>query len=311
MTAIPDAVLTWRELLAAQCQVLARRQALAAGMSEHAWNWRHSSGRWQALLPGVSMAHLGPPSAEQLAWAAVLHCGDGAALTADWALLRQGFRLAEQPFVLHVAVPEGRVVRAGGRLSDDLLVVPHQVRRLSTIVHPARSPAVVRAAPAVLHAAAHAGSDRAAEWRVAAVVQQRLATPGQLREALAQMPRVHRRALVRAVLDDVELGAHATSELDFLRLLRRNGLPSPDQLQRLVRADGKRYVDAWWKRQRVAAEIDGAHHVEVGQWDADTLRANAVVVAERHDRVLLLRFTGGNLRHDELLVVRQLRDALR
>lgn len=61
---------------------------------------------------------------------------------------------------------------------------------------------------------------------------------------------------------------------------------------------------------RVAAEVDGAHHVEVGQWDADTLRANAVVIAERHDRVLLLRFTTGNLRHDELAVAAQLRKAL-
>jgi hypothetical protein len=47
----------------------------------------------------------------------------------------------------------------------------------------------------------------------------------------------------------------------------------------------------------VGAEVDGAHHIEVGTWDDDTLRANAVVVAARGDRMLLLRVTAGNLRH--------------
>jgi len=40
------------------------------------------------------------------------------------------------------------------------------------------------------------------------------------------------------------------------------------------------------------------------------LRGNDIVVSERHDRVLLLRFTTGNLRHDEPAVARQLRSAL-
>jgi very-short-patch-repair endonuclease len=161
-----------------------------------------------------------------------------------------------------------------------------------------------------MHAAAHASSDRAAEWRVAAVVQQRLATATQLIEALDAMPRMRRRALVRAVLADVRDGAQAQSELDLLRLLRRHRLPRPDGLQRLVRASGKRYLDAWWERQRVAVEVDGAHHLDVGQWSHDVLRANAVVVAERHDRVVLLRFTTGNLRHDVSQVVDQLRAVL-
>lgn len=309
---VPPSAVDWRGLLDAQCGVLARRQALASGMSVRAWDWRHRSGRWRALLPGVSVAHTGEPTDEQLAWAAVLHCGAGAALTGDWALVRQGWRLAERPTVVHVAVPEGRVVRAGARLRADrpVTVVAHQVRRLPSLVHPARTPPVVWVAPALLHAVAHAPSDRAAEWRVAAVVQQRLTDVAHLRSALAAQPRLRRRALVRIVLDDVEHGAQALSELDLLRLLRAHGLPLPDRLQRLVRADGKRYLDAWWERQRVAVEVDGAHHLEVGQWDADVLRANAVVVAERHDRVLLLRFTTSHLRHDQATVAGQLRPVL-
>lgn len=180
------------------------------------------------------------------------------------------------------------------------------MRGLDVLRHPVRLPPVVRVAPALLHAAAWAPSERAAEWRVAAAVQQRLVLPSDVRAALAVLPRLARRRLVAAVLDDVELGAHAASELDLLRFLRRHGLPRPDRLQRPVRTGRLRYLDAWWERQRVCAEVDGAHHRSAGTWDDDTLRANDVVVTERHDRIVLLRFTAANLRHDAPRVAAQL-----
>jgi very-short-patch-repair endonuclease len=302
----------WQQLLLAQDHVLARAQALSAGMTEDAWQWWIERGGAQRLLPGVAVGHRGEPSRRQCAWAAVLHCGAGAALTGDMALIEHGMRLSSPPTAVHVAVPPERVVRRGAVLALDvpLPVVPQRCKGLDAWRHPVRQPPTVRVPVAALHAAAHARSDRAAEWRIAAVAQQRLTTVQHLRDALEQMPRLPRRALVTATLLDVEHGAHAGSELAFLRLLRKHGLPEPDRLQRLVRADGKRYLDVWWERQRVAVEVDGAHHVEVGQWDDDVLRANDVVIVERHDRVLLLRFTTGNLRHDERAVVRQLRAAL-
>jgi very-short-patch-repair endonuclease len=302
----------WHELLARQEGVLSRRQALASGMSGHAWSWRLTSERWSTLLPGVALSRPGAPTEAQLAWGAVLHCGEGAALTADLGLVVHGFRLGDQPDRIRVAVPEGRVVRraavrAGNRLVP---VAAQQVRGLDGLRHPVKQPPVVKVAPAALHAAAHAPTERAAEWRIAAVVQQRLTTADRLARELQQMPKLRRRALIATVLGDVAEGAQAGSELAFLRFLRRHGLPEPDRLQRLVRANGKRYIDAGWDRQRVVAEIDGAHHMEVAQWGADVLRANAVVVAERHDRLLLLRFTTGNLRHDGDEVAEQLRAAL-
>jgi hypothetical protein len=214
---------------------------------------------------------------------------------------------------IHVAVPEDRLVVARVLTPVEgrgVRVVPRRVTRLSDLRHPARQPPAVRVPAAVLHAAAWAVSDRAAEWRVAAAVQQRRVTVPDLRQALAAMPRLPRRALVDAVLDDVEHGAHAASELDFLRFLRRWHLPRPDALQRPVRHGGLRYLDAWWERQRVVAEMDGAHHRLVGSWDDDLLRANGVQLVERHDRLLLLRFSAGNLRHDAALVAAQLREAL-
>jgi hypothetical protein len=246
-------------------------------------------------------------------WAAVLLGGPGAALSGDWALRAAGLPVSTAG-PLQVAVPAERRVatrRLQARDQEPLLVRPHRVARPASLVHPAARPSRLRVAPAALHAASWAASGRAAEWRLASVVQQRLVTPAALRTALADMVALPRRTLLQRVLADVELGAHAQTELDLLVLLRRHRLPRPDCMQLAVRDTGLRYLDAWWERQRVAAQVDGAHHREAAAWDADVLRANEVVVAARADRILLLRLTGGNLRHDEAAVARQLRLALR
>lgn len=213
-----------------------------------------------------------------------------------------------------VALPNGRVVapqRTPFSPGHHLQLQPHRVLRLHEVVHPVRKPPVVRAAPALLHAAAWATSPRAAEWRVAAAVQQRVVTPPQVREAQAVLQRLPRRSLVSTVLDDVELGAHARGELDFLAFLRLYGLPLPDRLQRPVRvATRLRYLDAWYDRQQVGLEVDGAHHRSAGEWEQDLLRNNSLAVAHRDDRLLLLRFTPGQLRHDALRVAALLRQAL-
>jgi very-short-patch-repair endonuclease len=292
--------------------VLARRQALRGGLTEDQWQWRLDSSRWQPLLPGVVVTHTGPVTPRQQCWAAVLVAGRGACLSGDAALSTSGMPLGELS-AIHVAVPEDRLVVARVLAPVEgrgVRVVPRRVTRLSDLRHPARQPPGVRVPAAVLHAAAWAVSDRAAEWRVAAAVQQRRVTVPDLRQALAAMPRLPRRALVNAVLDDVEHGAHAASELDFLRFLRRWHLPRPDALQRPVRLGSLRYLDAWWERQRVAAELDGAHHRDVAQWEHDVLRANDVLVAGRRSGTVLLRFTTGNLRHDGARVAAQLASAL-
>jgi hypothetical protein len=301
----------WSDLLEQQDRVISRRQALLGGLSEDQWQWRLDSGRWQPVLPGVAVAHTGEVTDGQRAWAAVLYAREGAHLSADAALLQLGMKLPS-PREIHVVT--SRELRpqwfnASGE-SAAVRLVPHRLKHADQWKHPVKQPATLRAAPAALHAAAWAVSDRAAEWRVAAAVQQRLVRPADLRRALDQMPQVHRHALMGEVLDDVEFGAHAASELDFLRFLRRHALPPPDRLQRPVRAGKICYLDGWWERPRVSAEIDGAHHRLVGAWDDDALRANDVVLVERHDRILLLRFTRGNMRHDEARVAEQLRAVL-
>lgn len=90
-----------------------------------------------------------------------------------------------------------------------------------------------------------------------------------------------RRQLLLRVLTDCAGGAHALPERSFRLLLRRNGLPMPDQQVPRLDTDGRRrYLDAAWRRYRLRVEIDGAAHREVRQWWADLERTNALVLLD-------------------------------
>jgi very-short-patch-repair endonuclease len=299
----------FRVLLAVQDGVLARRQWLAAGGTAKAWNWKLRLNLWQPVIPGVVVTHSGLPTDRQLAWASVLHAGSDAALSGDAALLEHGFQLRKVDR-LDVVVPKPRRVVGSDLLGGRRLVC----RTLTTMdplaLHAGGVPSVTPAA-AALRAASWSTSERAAEWRLAAVVQQGLTTPQLLRTTLQTMTDLDGREAFSRILDDVELGADAGSELEFLKFLRRHGLPEPDELQVLVRtATGQRYLDGRYVRQRVAVEIDGAHHRDVAQWNADALRALQLAVVRRGSGETVIRLTTGNLRHDGPEVARLLRELL-
>jgi hypothetical protein len=283
------------KLLDSQDGVIARRQALKSGMTDEAWEWRITSGRWRRLVPGVAVNHTGEPTRRQLAWAGRLHAGDASLLSGDVALELRGFKGPLTTDIDVVVPAEQRTVRA--LLLPKVEVVPHRTTRLRTGRWSVAGLPCVDPHLAVLHAAAWAPDDRGAEWRVAAAVQQRKTSVPQLRATLVQLPRLKRRVLLRAVLDDVELGAHAGTELAFLRFCRTYGVPLPDSLQLAVRQGSRRHhLDARYTRRRVTVELDGAHHRDAGQWSADTLRTLRVAAAMPGEQVL--RLTMNNLRHD-------------
>ena len=300
----------WQAIAAQQGGVLARRQALRNGMSEDAWQWKLDLGLWTPVLPGVVATHSGDPTRRQLHRAAVLKAGEGAALAGDAALLEVGFPFKDLD-VVDVAVgdrPAGKSLPLG----NELVYRPHSVRGLSRMLTELDGMPTMTCAFAVLMAAAWAPSDRAAEWRLATAVQRDLAAPDELRSALVGLPKLRRRDLVSTVLDDVELGAHAMSELDFLRVCRRFRVPVPDELQVKVRAGGRtRYLDGRYRRQGVRFEVDGAHHRTVEGWEADAQRGNDIAIATRGAGEIQLRFTGSQVRHQGHEVARQLRAALR
>jgi hypothetical protein len=121
------------------------------------------------------------------------------------------------------------------------------------------------------------------------------------------MPRAHRRALVLETLRYAEGGAEALSEIDLVNVCRRYGLPLPtQQLARRDRRGRQRYLDAYWRRCRLHVEVDGAWHLDVDQWWADTSRQNDLWVAG--DRVL--RFPAWVVRRHPAEVAAQIRAAL-
>ena len=301
---IPSSI---HELLLRQDGVLARTQALRHGMSEHTWNWQRRR-FWKAVLPGVVISHTGVPTDRQRAWAAVLHGGTDALLHGDAALLDHGFKIDLAQ--VDVAVPFPRRVRAASLLGGPKLLC-HTLDALDPAASRAFGPPVAAVACAALRAADWSSTPRAAAWRLAAVVQRGLTTAETMRVELAKMSEIGCRDLLTRVLDDVAYGAHAGSELEFLEFLRSHGLPEPDRLQVLVRTEtGKRYLDGRYDRQKVSVEVDGAHHMEVAQWDADALRSLELAVARRGSGETVIRLTMGNMRHDGPKVATLLRDAL-
>jgi hypothetical protein len=167
-----------------------------------------------------------------------------------------------------------------------------------------------RAAPARVLAASTFARARPACGLLAAGVQQRLVTAAQLHSAVAANPRLRHRHAMQMAVQDIAQGAGALSEIDFVRLCRRYGLPLPEQQAvRVDRSGRRRYLDAAWTTRtgrRLVAEIDGALHLAPRRWWDDQLRQNELVLGGD----LVLRFPTVLVRHEEQLVVAQLRRGL-
>jgi very-short-patch-repair endonuclease len=113
-----------------------------------------------------------------------------------------------------------------------------------------------------------------------------------------------------AAVADIGGGAEALSEIDFVRLCRRHGLPAPVQQLRRDPSGRRRYLDATWRRadgRLVVVEVDGALHLAARRWWDDQLRQNELALAD----ALVLRFPSVVVRTKERLVASQLRRALR
>jgi hypothetical protein len=288
------APLTWQELAARQDDVLGWRQALDAGLPQAAWDWKLERGLWRSLGPGVAVLHSGTPDEQQLRWGAEIHAGEGAAISGDASLVYFGVRRLT-PVTIDVAVPVRRAVRSVTH--EQFSMTPHRVTGLSqwSAGHPHLC--LVHVEAATLHAVAWAASDEAAEERLTMVVQQRKTTVAALRIVLEQMQRLPRRGLVTVVLDDIEFGATAASELDYLRFCRGHGLPVPDEMQVRLWIGTTRYLDARYRQLKISVEIDGGHHMWVEQWNADTLRSLELAVASRGTGELSIRITRAMMRH--------------
>ncbi|GAA2708707.1 hypothetical protein ACFY2R_04320 [Micromonospora olivasterospora] len=237
------------------------------------------SGRWRSICRGVLLCGNGRLTRDQQLWAAVLATGPRAVLAGPTAAAEAGVRgLRAEP--LHVLVPASR--RAGRtalrRLPVDMpAVVVHRTAVLPAAHLQLARPPRTTTARAVVDAAGWARTVDEAQTVLAASCQQRRVLPGEVLAVVDALPRARRRHLIRQTMADVAGGAQALSELDFLALCRRHGLPRPDLQQRRTDAGGRiRWLDAYWRRWRLHVEVDGAHHMDVRHWAADMRRQNDI-----------------------------------
>ena len=297
MAQLPRAL--W-EIARVQESVLGRDQLLAT-MTAGALDAQVAAGRWQRPAPSVYVLHNGPLSVAQQWWVASLAVGPLAGRTAlaSWGL--QGWPSD------HVEVLVRRGEHPHRPRGFPLLV--HESRRFGDVdIHPARQPRRVRVERAAIDAAAWTRQPRAACGLLASIVQQRLTSASRLATCLSAAGAVRHAGLLRIVLQDIEGGAQAMTEVDLGRICRRYGLLLERQV---VRRDGqgrRRFVDARVKApggRSVLVEVDGALHLVAMTYWADMSRGNELVIA----RANVLRFPSIALHIDEATVGDQLRRA--
>lgn len=293
--------LTW--LLFRQHGVISRRQALRF-MTPKRVRTKLDSDRWRSVHRGVYVTHTGPVTAEQRDWIAVLAAGAGRPtyLAGLSALRVLGFRWRNHGGI-HVLLPAKR----RDQNAPDGVVV-HRTRSLpAQDRNRVTAPPTTTASRSIVDAAQWASSDDEARTIVASGFQQRLVGGDDIDQVLSRMPVAHRRALITRTAKDARDGSESTSELDFIALCRRGGLPEPSR--QVVRTDAsgrRRYLDAYFEEWGLHVEIDGGHHLRVDQWWADMKRQNELWIAG--DRVL--RFPAWLVRERPDEVIAQLYRAL-
>jgi hypothetical protein len=248
--------------------------------------------------------HNGPLTREQRWFVARMHGGPRALLTGFTAAEAFGLSGWERSCV-DVLVP------LGARRSQNCPIPMrlHRRRDWDSVRTHGRS-GVHHRADALLVAAASFDAPRAACGLLAAAVQQRLVEVDALAHALELAQRTRHRRALRSAVNDISQGSQALSEIDFVRLCRRFGLPAP--MQQAVRRESggrRRYLDASWRRRDgrlVVVEVDGALHLNAKRWWADQLRQNEITLGD----AIVLRFPSVIVRTQPDVVAAQLRRAL-
>lgn len=267
---IPDTV---RSLLAQQDNVVATWQLPQS--ARRAAKRASKRGDWQSLTARTYLAAPSQASASQRAWAAALHCGLSARLSARNALTLHGWD-EELGAPFHVAVPHCVQPRPGPEWL--------KIHRLSLEpTGPAAQPPRTSANLATAHAAAWARTDREAAFVVISVLQQRLTAPVRLVETLTHMPRLPRRALIAELAAEFKGGSHSLNELDFAALCRRYKVPSPQRQTRRIDSSGQlRAIDVEFQTTSgrvLRLEIEGVQHLDPLNYFDDINRHNRLQIA--------------------------------
>jgi hypothetical protein len=250
--------------------VIARREALEAGLTEKQIEGRLASGRWTLAVSGVYLVTGAPRLWQQPVMVAYLAGPDGTVVSHLTAAALLGFH--DPPPVPHVTVPRS----ASGRLGT------------AAVVHRSRTPIDPRdvwrvgplscTAPArtLVDCAAILGHDALCELVDVALCRE-LANPAAVRAAAGRVGRRPGRKglpLIEQVLEVWDAGPRPGSpaEMRLLRRLVQWGFPTPERQIKVRDARGRVVgrVDLGWKALKIGFEYDGAefHGARRAEFDA-------------------------------------------
>jgi hypothetical protein len=279
-------------LLLEQDGIIARWQVLAAG---HDDNWIENRLRrreWARVHRGVYVAHTGPVTWRQQAWAALLFywpaalCGRSAVhLTSSGA--SSGDRPVG-PLPVEVAVDGARHVRRIPGISVT------RVTDLAAHVQPNRTPHRVRLEHALVHAASAARTDAEALALLADACQQGRTTATRLVDALEGDCRLPRRRFLLEVMRDVATGTYSVLEHRYLtRVERPHGLPTARRQRAVRHGRTSAYRDVEYVGTGVVVELDGrlGHELAADRWqdaerDIDSVLAGDITLRLTWKQVL-------------------------
>ncbi len=251
---------TWQEISAAQECVVSLRQLRTIGVTRAAIRHHLRVGRWAQRSTEVLTTTTGPASAEQRLWVAALHAGGDSLIGGLSAAAVLGMRnWHRDDITVLVNNPQSLEPLEG--------VEFFRTRRdLASLSAPTALP-LCRLEPAVLLFGGYEFNQRTAHGAIAAVVQQRLTTPAQLRSALARLAPLRRAAEFRDLLDDLEGGAQSLAEVDVKKACRDFDVAPPSaQTKRKDRAGRRRFTDCEWRLSDgrvIVLEVDGSFHDDV------------------------------------------------
>jgi hypothetical protein len=285
--------------------VATRRQLTAAGKTQSEIDAAVAAQRWQRINSLVIVCHNGPLTRAQGFWVAVLSARRPVAVCGLSLLELLDIRGFTSPAV-HLLVPRG----AGVAPTPGIELTVHESRRFC-----AQDVRVLRHLPTTtvtrgfIDAAAWSPDPRTAHRIIVAAVQQRRTPPRLLLDQLQRAGAVQHRRTLMLLLQDLEGGAQALSEVEFLRFCRRHGFPRPELQHRDDSFGRRRYLDAVFKGTNgryFTVEIDGGVHLNVSTRWKDTSKDNWSGLA----RKLVLRFASFAIYTDDAEAVAQIRLAL-
>jgi hypothetical protein len=249
-------------VLARQCGVISRRQVLQLGGDDQLVARMVRRNEWARAHPGVYVDHTGPPTWHQRAWAAVLYAAPSA-LGGTSALRAYGLRGHDTDDLVNVIVAHDRRLqrRPGIRIERS--------RHFDRVVLTNLTPPRVRVEHALVRVASAASSDEKSVAVLADGCQNRRTTAGRLADELRASPRLPRRGLLLAILDDVAAGALSVLERRFLLLVERaHGLPHARRQGPERTPSGAVQRDVEYVDQALLLELDGrlGHELALDRW---------------------------------------------